>query len=188
MELRVANNLSNFLVFGFKIFLMDIDDFFSSVHFFLHDFPKLLSNKWNILWGKMQKPIAQEPLQCIIENSCDEKRKISFAELNSMLNRVGIVGLDDCENKSNLDEDDLVGLFDAEEPSFDEIKETFKAFDTNDDGFIDAGELQRVVLSLGLKEGCSLDECKMMIKNFDVDGDGFIDFKEFVVFMERCLC
>ena len=104
-----------------------------------------------------------------------------------MLNRVGMVGLDDCENKSNLGEEDLVGMFEEEEPSFEEIKETFKVFDGDEDGFVGAEDLQRVVLSLGLKECCSFDECKNMIKRFDVNGDGLIDFQEFVTLMDKCL-
>ncbi|KAG6405627.1 hypothetical protein SASPL_133219 [Salvia splendens] len=99
-----------------------------------------------------------------------------------------MVGLDDCENKSNLGEEDLVGLFEEEEPSFEEIKETFKVFDVDEDGFVGAADLQRVVRSLGLKEHCSLDECREMIKPFDQNSDGFIDFHEFVTFMEKCLC
>ncbi|XP_057811897.1 probable calcium-binding protein CML46 [Salvia miltiorrhiza] len=165
-----------------------MEDFFARIHFFLHDFPKYLSGKWNIFWGgNIEKSNASS--HCYTENSANEKRKIPFAEINSILSRVGIVGLDDCENKSNLDEEDLVGLFEEEEPSFEEIKESFKVFDVDEDGFVGAADLQRVVLSLGLKEGgCSLDECNKMIKPFDVNGDGFIDFQEFVSFMERCLC
>ncbi|KAL1556679.1 troponin C, slow skeletal and cardiac muscles-like [Salvia divinorum] len=185
MELRLANIFSNLLVFGFKIFLTDIEDCISRIHFFLHDFPILLSGKWNILWGKnIEKSNLSEALHSCVENN----EKIPFAEINSMLNRVGIVGLDDCENKSNLGEEDLVGLFEEEEPSFEEIKETFKVFDADEDGFVGAADLQRVVRSLCLKEHCSLDECREMIKRFDHNGDGFIDFQEFVTFMEKCLC
>ncbi|KAH6763121.1 hypothetical protein C2S52_020554 [Perilla frutescens var. hirtella] len=136
----------------------------------------------------MQKSNATSSLHCCRETCADEKVRMGVAEINLMLNRVGIVGLDDCENKSNIDEEDLLALFDEEEPSFDEIKETFKVFDVNEDGFIDAAELQRVVLSLGMKEeGCSLDECKRMINHFDGNGDGFIDFQEFLKFMDKCL-
>lgn len=186
MELRLANIFSNLLVF--KFFLTDMEDLFSRIHFLVHDFLKYLSGKWNVLWGgNIEKSInASVPVQCRAEG--DEKRKIRFAEINYMLNRVGMVGLDDCENKSNLGEEELVGLFEEEEPSFEEIKETFKVFDVDEDGFVGAADLQRVVGSLGLKEGCSLGECREMIKRFDVNGDGLIDFQEFVTFMERCLC
>ena len=185
MELRLANTFSNLLVFGFKFFITDIEDCFSRIHFFLHDFPILLSGKWNNFWGKnREKSNLSEAVHSCIEIS----EKIPLAEINSMLNRVGMVGLDDCENKSNLGEEDLVGLFEEEEPSFEEIKETFKVFDVDEDGFVGAADLLRVVLSLGLKEHCSLDECREMIKPFDQNSDGFIDFHEFVTFMEKCLC
>lgn len=188
MELKLANIISNLLVFGFEFFVADIEDLFSRVHFLHHEFPNILSTKWNVFWGKMQKSnnSSEAVHQCSRVKSGGE-RKMRFAEINLMLNGVGIVGLDDCENKINLDEDDLLALFDEEEPSFEEMKETFKVFDVNNDGFIDGAELQRVVCSLGLKEGCSLDECKRMINHFDGNGDGLIDFQEFLKFMDNCL-
>ncbi|KAH7554573.1 hypothetical protein JRO89_XS12G0238000 [Xanthoceras sorbifolium] len=78
---------------------------------------------------------------------------------------------------------ELSQLFE-EEPSLAEVKEAFDVFDENKDGFIDAGELQRVLQILGLKEGFELGNCTKMIKKFDENGDGRIDFNEFIKFME----
>lgn len=69
--------------------------------------------------------------------------------------------------------------------SLDEIEETFRVFDVNKDGFIDATELCRVVSIF--KETSDLEECHSMIGAFDTNGDGLIDFHEFLKFMQNCL-
>ncbi|PIN24070.1 Calmodulin and related proteins (EF-Hand superfamily) [Handroanthus impetiginosus] len=127
---------------------------------------------------------------CNKETLGSEKRiSISAGEINLIMSRMGIVGeLEDNTGNKSLSEEDFMGLFDEEEPSLEEIKETFGVFDVNKDGFIDASELQRVLCSLGLKEGCILEDCRRMIKAFDCNGDGLIDCKEFVKLMEKCLC
>ncbi|KAL3840574.1 hypothetical protein ACJIZ3_025165 [Penstemon smallii] len=104
-----------------------------------------------------------------------------------MNNSLGMVCALEDNNKS-FDVEDFSVLFDDEEPSMEEIKETFGVFDVNNDKFIDAFELQRVICNLGLKEESDLEECKRMIKTFDCNGDGLIDFQEFVKLMEKCLC
>uniref|UniRef100_A0A803N3E9 EF-hand domain-containing protein n=1 Tax=Chenopodium quinoa TaxID=63459 RepID=A0A803N3E9_CHEQI len=80
----------------------------------------------------------------------------------------------DCKELSNLFED---------EPSLEEVKEAFDVFDQNKDGFIDAGELQRVLCVLGIRKGVELQDCRKMIKGFDQNNDGKIDFNEFLLLM-----
>nr|GMD25786.1 probable calcium-binding protein CML45 [Ipomoea batatas] len=55
----------------------------------------------------------------------------------------------------------------------------------NGDGFIEACELQRVLVCLGLEEGCGLEDCKRMIWAFDENGDGVIDLGEFAKLMAQ---
>lgn len=159
---------------------------FSSVQLFLKPFPMLFSTKWN------QSNTCDEPLlhqvPCNSQTfECQER--ICIAEMNMMMNRLGMVcGLEGINENASFGAQDLVSLFEEEEPILDEIKETFDVFDVNNDGFIDASELHRVVCNLGLKEMYELEECKRMIKAFDGNGDGLIDFQEFVKFMEKCLC
>ncbi|KAL8518688.1 hypothetical protein ACS0TY_009873 [Phlomoides rotata] len=105
---------------------------------------------------------------------------MSIAEMNVMMNRLGMVSQFEDEDSASIGAQDLVSLFEEEEPSLDEIKETFEVFDANNDGFIDASDLHRVVCSLGYE----LEDCKKMIKAFD----GVIDFQVFVKFMEKCFC
>lgn len=74
---------------------------------------------------------------------------------------------------------EIAGVFE-EEVRVEELKEAFDVFDQDNDGFIDAKELQRVLLALGLRQGEELKACRKMIGVFDDDGDEKIDFHEFV--------
>ncbi|XP_024369922.1 calmodulin-like protein 3 [Physcomitrium patens] len=58
------------------------------------------------------------------------------------------------------------------------LQSAFNVFDSDNDGFISAGELHRVLSSLG-DDNISLDDCRYMISCVDADGDQLVDFKEF---------
>lgn len=62
--------------------------------------------------------------------------------------------------------------------SDEEIREAFKVFDKNGDGFISAAELRHVMTNLG--EKLTDEEVNEMIKEADLDGDGQINYEEFV--------
>ena len=57
--------------------------------------------------------------------------------------------------------------------SEDEIREAFKVFDRDNNGFISAAELRHVMTSIG--EKLTDDEVDEMIREADQDGDGRID-------------
>lgn len=65
-----------------------------------------------------------------------------------------------------------------------EMKEAFKVFDVDGDGFISATELQEVLKKLGLPEGGSLATVRQMICNVDRNSDGRVDFGEFKCMMK----
>nr|XP_009781412.1 PREDICTED: probable calcium-binding protein CML45 [Nicotiana sylvestris] len=88
------------------------------------------------------------------------------------------------EEEENIGTYGLLTLLD-ENPSLEEVKQVFDMFDEDKNGFIDAFELQRVLCSLGIKEGCDLEKCTRMVNAFDDNGDGVIDFTEFAKFMEK---
>ncbi|KQK21847.1 probable calcium-binding protein CML27 [Brachypodium distachyon] len=65
-----------------------------------------------------------------------------------------------------------------------DMKEAFRVFDENGDGFISAAELQAVLKKLGLAEARNLAAVQEMICNVDRDRDGQVDFGEFKVMMQ----
>ncbi|KAL6648210.1 hypothetical protein ACP70R_002256 [Stipagrostis hirtigluma subsp. patula] len=74
----------------------------------------------------------------------------------------------------------------AEEEADDEgdMKEAFRVFDEDGDGFISAAELQAVLKKLGLPEARNLATVQEMICNVDRDRDGRVDFGEFKNMMQ----
>ncbi|CAL5428828.1 unnamed protein product [Camellia sinensis] len=170
------------LILFFEVLFWDIiaHYFFSDVQSIIRTLSALVSTKWKI-WNS--RPIMNKQYSfCFHEDNIDEK--ICSAELKIVMDKLGI----------ERDPDgDLIGakelseLFE-EEPSFEEVREAFDVFDENEDGFIDATELQRVLCNLGLEEVSQVEACKRMISAFDENGDGFIDLNEFVKFMEKCFC
>ena len=68
-----------------------------------------------------------------------------------------------------------------ETDSEEELREAFKVFDKDGNGFISAAELRHVMTNLG--EKLSDEEVDQMIKEADTDGDGQVDYGEFVKMM-----
>ena len=62
-----------------------------------------------------------------------------------------------------------------------EIKEAFKVFDKDGNGYISAAELRHIMTNLG--EKLTDEEVDEMIREADVDGDGQINYDEFVDMM-----
>ena len=62
-----------------------------------------------------------------------------------------------------------------------ELKEAFKVFDKDGNGFISAAELRHVMTNLG--EKLTDEEVDEMIREADVDGDGQVNYDEFVKMM-----
>ena len=65
--------------------------------------------------------------------------------------------------------------------SEEELKEAFKVFDKDGNGFISAAELRHVMTNLG--EKLTDEEVDEMIREADVDGDGQVNYDEFVKMM-----
>ncbi|XP_054710375.1 calmodulin-A-like, partial [Uloborus diversus] len=59
-----------------------------------------------------------------------------------------------------------------------ELREAFRVFDSDGDGFISPAELSQVMRQLG--EKLSDDEVLDMIREADLNGDGRVDYNEFV--------
>ena len=67
--------------------------------------------------------------------------------------------------------------------SEEEIREAFKVFDRDNNGFISAAELRHVMTSIG--EKLTDDEVDEMIREADQDGDGRIDCKPYSFALSR---
>ncbi|XP_059650365.1 probable calcium-binding protein CML45 [Cornus florida] len=179
----------------FRILYWDIrvHNFLSDVHYFLQTPLAFIPTKWKT-WTNTKSRNTDQPLKCqqcfpIDDheiNPIDDGQELCFGELKMVMDRLGIsydpIGADD--DKFGVEE--FSTMFDDEEPCFEELEEAFGVFDVNQDGFIDATELQRVVISLGLVERSQVEECTRMISAFDENGDGLIDFNEFVKLIEKC--
>ncbi|KAI3917063.1 hypothetical protein MKX01_003512 [Papaver californicum] len=75
--------------------------------------------------------------------------------------------------------EDTSSLLEEEDATMGELEETFRVFDKNREGFVDARKLQVIMCKLEFKEGEQLDDCARMISVFDTNGDGKIDLFEF---------
>ncbi|KAG6487438.1 probable calcium-binding protein CML27 [Zingiber officinale] len=65
-----------------------------------------------------------------------------------------------------------------------DMREAFRVFDEDGDGFISAAELQAVLSKLGLPEGRSIARVQEMICSVDRNSDGQVDFGEFKHMMQ----
>jgi calmodulin len=62
-----------------------------------------------------------------------------------------------------------------------EIREAFKVFDKDGNGYISAAELRHIMQTLG--EKLTDEEVDEMIREADINHDGMIDYNEFVHMM-----
>ena len=60
-------------------------------------------------------------------------------------------------------------------PSEEEIREAFRVFDKDGNGFISAAELRHVMTNLG--EKLTDEEVDEMIREADIDGDGQVNYE-----------
>ncbi|KAM6437412.1 uncharacterized protein PHA67_024167 [Liasis olivaceus] len=100
------------------------------------------------------------------------------SELQSMINQL------DANSNGKVDFPEFLSLMakrtrgsDSEE----EIREAFRVFDRNGDGYISTAELQHVLTVIG--EKLTGEEAKELIKEVDKKGDGKVNYEDFVRIM-----
>ncbi|CAI8611114.1 unnamed protein product [Vicia faba] len=185
-----AEETSTSPLFGF------IDLFLGLTYF--NKIQKFISSLWYFLFCQVH---SGSSIEVRVERKVSESNEwsnggresgemiIERDEVKMVMERMGFF----CSSESEeLDEKygskELCEVFEENEPSLVEVKQAFDVFDENKDGFIDAMELQRVLVILGLKEGLEFENCEKMIKRFDENQDGRIDFIEFVNIMRNHFC
>ncbi|KAF9626224.1 hypothetical protein IFM89_031351 [Coptis chinensis] len=197
MEKTSSNTLSPFSLAGLIWFLLfdgvlnwiiEFKKFYSSSRCFFQSLTEFFVGKSK---GGSEKKIANSELlkHKLSLKEKVEDGKLSREDVEMVMGNLRIVcNPDEDKPRERLGLHELSVLFEEKEPSVEEVKEAFDIFDENRDGFVDASELQRVICSLGFKEGSKLVDCETMIRAFDENRDGKIDFNEFVKLMENSFC
>ncbi|OEL30791.1 Calmodulin-like protein 5 [Dichanthelium oligosanthes] len=110
-----------------------------------------------------QRPSAEELREMIRDADADGNGTIDFAEFLGLMARktAGAGG-------------------DGADPD-EELREAFKVFDKDQNGYISATELRHVMINLG--EKLTDEEVEQMIREADLDGDGQVNYDEFVRMM-----
>ena len=101
------------------------------------------------------------------------------AELQEMIAEV------DANGNGNIDFPEFLKLMEKKmkdpKDSEKELRDAFKVFDKDGNGFISAQELRHIMTSLG--EKLTEEEVDQMIQEADTNGDGQVDYNEFVNMM-----
>jgi len=113
--------------------------------------------------GQIMRSIGQNP---------------SEAEIQDMVNTV------DKDGTGNIDFPEFLLMMTQKhntENAEEEIREAFKVFDGDGNGFINRQELAVVMMNIG--EKLTHEEIQEMIDEADIDGDGQINYEEFYIMM-----
>ena len=116
--------------------------------------------------------ITVDELTKFFENMGD---KLNKGEIQDMINEV------DKEGNGSITFEGFKSLMDKklrDEDIEEEIIETFKKFDQDNNGLIGPEDVFNLLQSFGLD--ITVNEAEEMVKNVDLDQDGFVNYQEFV--------
>jgi len=99
---------------------------------------------------------------------------ITTKELGTVMRSLG-------QNPTEAELQDMMARKMKDTDSEEEIREAFRVFDKDGNGFISAAELRHVMTNLG--EKLTDEEVDEMIREADIDGDGQVNYEEFVTMM-----
>lgn len=115
-----------------------------------------------------------------------EKARLVVEKLGLMHNEEGDCSFD-LPSGSKGDElqveEVLSGMEGDEAERVELLREAFRVFDKDGDGYIEAMELKRVLECLGLDKGWGMEEIEKMVQVVDLNLDGKVDFSEFELMM-----
>ncbi|KAK2994309.1 hypothetical protein RJ640_001496 [Escallonia rubra] len=101
-------------------------------------------------YDKEAQPQVPTPKRCSSKNVKNEK--LVGGDLGMVMEKLGISGdLDGDKLLDRLGSEDIENLF-IEAERLEEVKEAFDVFDENNDGYIDAKELEKILCKLGIVE------------------------------------
>ncbi|XP_061339303.1 calmodulin-like protein 2 [Gastrolobium bilobum] len=123
--------------------------------------------------GRIKKESARHVVEKLGLMHCSEKDKPSVFELH------GEGGLQEDE----VPVEEMLGELEDMSKRSELLREAFKIFDEDGDGYIDAMELKRVLDCLGLGKGWDMSTIEKMVKVVDLNFDGKVDFGEFELMM-----
>jgi len=121
-----------------------------------------ISNKelLHVLRSIGQNPTEDEILELVMESDANGDGTIDLGEFIELMKR-----------KS------------SETDQMESLKEAFKIFDKNRNGYIEAKELKAVTTTLG--QSLTNEEFESFWKEADVNGDGKLDYEEFIKIMSQ---
>lgn len=145
--------------------------------------PEKLCNDTNL---NQKLELQAVEMLTVKQQTCSHRKKfeeLSVRELEIVMRQLGTCYDPEGDKlQDRMNSDDITALFEEQEPSLQEAREAFSIFDKNNDGFINAKELRRVLGTLCFTQVSEAD-CIRMIRTYDDNGDGVIDFNEFVKLM-----
>ncbi|KAJ9702216.1 hypothetical protein PVL29_004114 [Vitis rotundifolia] len=115
-----------------------------------------------------------------------EKARLVVEKLGLMHNEEGDCSFDlpsDSKGDELQMEEVLSGMEGDEAERVELLREAFRVFDKDGDGYIEAMELKRVLECLGLDKGWGMEEIEKMVQVVDLNLDGKVDFSEFELMM-----
>ncbi|KXJ76003.1 calmodulin-beta-like [Aedes albopictus] len=104
----------------------------------------------------------------------------SIAEIEQMIHEVDLDGSGSIEFNEFLT---LMARKSREGTSQEELRDAFKVFDKDGDGFLTVEELSAVMKNFG--ERLTDDELADLLEEADIDGDGKINYEEFVIMLSK---
>ncbi|KAL5136684.1 Calmodulin-like protein 11 [Glycine soja] len=118
---------------------------------------------------------SMKPLTLLTRTPTETQQKKKIQE---MISEVDING-----NSLSVNFEDFLKIMGRtiKENLTEELKDSFKVFDRDNDGYISATELRQVMVKLG--ERLTDEEVEQMIREADLDGDGRDSYEKFLRFM-----